>query len=110
TRARGTIPPAWMRTVGIQVAAGINLRLYLHRDIAALNNDNTPLYTSLSSINMGLRYPIPLDHALNNIPVLGKFISLRSYLFFDGGTSVGLSELEESKVVADAGRGFMFTL
>lgn len=110
TRARGTIPPAWMRTGGIQVAGGSNLRGYLHRDIAALNNDNTPLYTSLSSINMELRYPNPLDHALNNIPVLGKFISLRSYLFFDGGTSLGLTELEESKVLADAGPGFMFTL
>lgn len=110
TRARGTIPPAWMRSGNIQITGGANLRGYLYQDIQVLNRDRTPLYTSLSSVNMELDYPNPLGHTLKNIPMVGEFIDFRSYLFFDSGTSAGLTSIEESRILADAGPGFLFSI
>ena len=110
TRARGTIPPALMRSGAVQVAGGANLRGYLHQDIVQLNNGETPLHTSLSSFNLEVNYPNPIGHALNSIPIVGNFIDLRSYLFFDGGTSLGLTKIEESDFLADAGPGFMLSI
>lgn len=110
TRARGTIPPAWMESGNIQITGGATLRGYLYQDVQALNNQDAPLYTSLSSVNLELDYPNPLDRAISDIPVLGKFINLRSYLFFDGGTSAGLTSVEESRILADAGPGFLLSV
>lgn len=110
TRARGTIPPAWMESGNIQIAGGANLRGYLYQDIEVLNSEEVPLYSSLSAVNMELDYPNPLDRAMNNIPIVGEFIDLRSYLFFDSGTSAGLTSIEESRLLADAGPGFLFSI
>jgi hypothetical protein len=110
TRARGTIPPAWMRSGNIQVAGGANLRGYTYQDIQRLNNFVDPLFTSLSSVNLELDYPNPLDKAFSKIPVFGGFIRLRSYLFFDAGTSLGLTSFEDERVLADAGPGFLFSI
>ncbi len=110
TRARGTIPPSWMNSGNIQVTGGANLRGYVYQDIQRFNNLITPLYTSLSSVNFELDYPNPLDKAFSKIPVLGEFVSLRSYLFFDAGTSLGLTSYEDDRVLADAGPGFLFSI
>lgn len=110
TRARGTIPPSWMNSGSIQVTGGANLRGYVYQDIQGFNNLIAPLFTSLSSVNVELDYPNPLDKAFNKIPVLGGFINMRSYLFFDGGTSVGLTSFEDDRVLADAGPGFQFSI
>lgn len=106
TRARGTIPPNWLELGNIQVAGGAGLRGYLSENIEALNNQGIPLYTSLSALNLEFNYPNPLDNAINNIPVIGGLAELRSYLFFDSGTSLGISGLEESRTLSDAGAGF----
>ncbi len=110
TRARGTIPPAWMGSGNIQVGGGPNLRGYLYQDIQSLNDGEVPLYTSLSSVNFELDYPNPLDKAISNIPVVGELVSLRSYLFFDAGTSLGLTKIEEDRTLSDAGMGFLFSI
>lgn len=110
TRARGTIPPTWMTIGNIQVTGGPSLRGYNKQDIQMLNNGIAPLYTSLSSINLELNYPNPLDRKLKDIPILGEFITLRSYLFFDAGTSLGLTSFEEDQILADAGPGFLFSI
>jgi len=110
TRARGTIPPAWVRGGNIQVTGGANLRGYLHQDIVSLNQSGFPLFTSISAANFDLVYPNPIGHALANIPVLGKFVNLKSYLFFDAGTSLGLTRLEEHRSLFDAGPGFTFSI
>lgn len=110
TRARGTIPPSWMESGNIQVTGGPNLRGYVYQDIQSLNNGNVPLYTSLSSLNMELDYPNPLDKIVSDMPVFGGFISLRSYLFYDVGTSLGLTALEEHRTLSDAGLGFLFSI
>ncbi|MEL7834617.1 hypothetical protein [Fodinibius sp. Rm-B-1B1-1] len=110
TRARGTIPPSWMQIGNIQVTGGPNLRGYLKNDIQSLNNGTAPLYTSLSTVNMELNYPNPAAKALKNIPVIGGLIDLRSYVFFDAGTSLGISRFEESRVLSDSGLGFLFSV
>lgn len=110
TRARGTIPPSWMQIGNIQVTGGSNLRGYLNNDIQSLNLGGRPLYTSLSAINLELNYPNPAKKALQDIPVVGGLIDLRSYIFFDSGTSLGISRFEESRVLSDAGLGFLFSI
>lgn len=110
TRARGTIPPGWMKIGNIQIAGGPNLRGYLSEDVEALNAGFSPLYTSISAINLEFNYANPLDHALKTIPVAGGLVDLRSYLFWDTGTSLGLTSLEESRTISDAGLGFQFSL
>lgn len=110
TRARGTIPPVWMQSGSIQIAGGANLRGYLHQDIKSLNNGLQPLFTSISSVNMEMTYPNPIDHALAGVPIIGKFLKLQSYVFFDGGTSLGLTKYEEPRSLFDAGPGFLFSL
>jgi len=110
TRARGTIPPNWMEKGNIQITGGPGLRGYLKQDTEVLNGGFAPLYTSLSAVNIELDYPNPLDKAISDIPVLGGFVDLRSYLFFDGGTSLGLTSFEENRTLADAGLGFLFSI
>jgi hypothetical protein len=110
TRARGTIPPNWMAFGNIQVTGGPGLRGYNKQTIQILNSGIAPLYTSISSINLELDYPNPLDNAIQDIPILGGFINLRSYLFFDSGTSLGLTSFEEDRVLSDAGLGFLFSI
>ncbi|MGD8747984.1 MAG: hypothetical protein PVI44_05910 [Balneolaceae bacterium] len=110
TRARGTIPPSWMESGNIQVSGGANLRGYLYQDVQSLNDSVAPLFTSLSSANIEVDYPNPVDHALNNISVIGEFINLHSYLFVDAGTSLGLTRFEESRSLFDAGPGFLFSI
>lgn len=110
TRARGTIPPGWMEIGNIQITGGPGLRGYNSQDIQTLNIDSAPLFTSLSSLNLELNYPNPVNQAMHNIPILGDFLSLRSYLFFDAGTSLGVTSFEEDRILSDAGPGFLFSI
>jgi hypothetical protein len=110
TRAKGTIPTAWMEEGIFQVSGGANLRGYLKQDFDALNQGMAPVYTSMGAINLELDYPNPLDKAISKVPVVGSILKLRSYLFFDSGTSFGLTDMEEERLLSDAGLGFMFSL
>lgn len=110
TRAKGTIPTRWMEEGIFQISGGANLRGYLAQDIDALNAGFTPVYTSMGAFNVEFDYPNPLDRAVKKIPVVGEILKLRSYLFFDTGTSLGITMFEEDRVLSDAGLGFMFSL
>lgn len=110
TRARGTIPPSWIEAGDIQFAGGGNLRGYVGRDIDILNNSQLPLYNSLSAVNLEFEYPNPLDEVFDNIPMVGQFANLRSYVFFDAGTSLGFNDGEEIRGLTDAGPGFMLSI
>lgn len=110
TRARGTIPPSWIEAGVIQISGGAGLRGYLKQDIRLLNNAGTPLYTSLSALNLELDYPNPIGRAISNIPIFGEFVDLRSYAFYDAATSMGLTEVEEGRLLSDAGLGFLFSI
>lgn len=109
-RAKGTIPGSWMETGIFQVTGGANLRGYSEQDISALENGRVPILSSIGSFNIEMDYPNPIDRAISNISTLGNFIRLRSYIFSDTGTSLGLTNKEESRVLSDAGLGFMFSL
>ncbi|NGP89103.1 hypothetical protein [Fodinibius halophilus] len=110
TRARGTMPPSWLESGVVQVTGAGNIRGYLQQNVDQLNNGAAPLLTSFSTLNLELDYPNPLDKAIDDIPVVGSFLDLRSYVFFDSGTSLGVTDLEEDRLLSDAGLGFMFTL
>lgn len=110
TRAKGTIPTPWMEEGIFQVSGGANLRGYLGRDFEMLNQGLSPVFTSMGALNVEFDYPNPLDRAIKKIPVLGGILSLRSYLFFDSGTSFGITDIEEDRVLSDGGLGFMFSL
>lgn len=118
TRARGTIPQAWLTDGFIQVGGGPNLRGYTWQDIVALDDrpspDPTPgpLFASAGSVNLELQYPNPLDRLIGKVPVVGGVLELRSYLFFDAGASLdGDAPLHaDGNLLADAGPGFMLSL
>lgn len=110
TRAKGTIPTTWMEEGLFQVSGGANLRGYLSQDFEALNQGFAPVFTSMGAVNAEFDYPNPLKRAVRKIPVLGSILTLRSYLFFDAGTSLGATMFEEDRVLSDAGLGFMFSL
>ena len=109
TRARGTIPSPWVRQGIIHVEGGANLRGYTNQDIEQLNDGEAPLYTSIGAFNAELQYPNPINRWLKGIPFAG-LLDFRTYFFFDAGTSLGISELEEDRTLADAGPGFMLNL
>jgi hypothetical protein len=110
TRARGTIPVAWMHEGFIQIEGGPDLRGYTGEDIDRLNHGFAPEYTSFGALNLELKYPNPIGSALENVPFVGGLLKFSSYLFFDSGTSLGLTKREESRLLSDFGPGFQLTL
>lgn len=118
TRAKGTIPQPWLNDGFIQVGGGPNLRGYTWQDIRDLNDNRFPflrpgpLFRSVTSLNVELQYPNPLDRLIKQTPVIGELLELRSYLFFDAGTSLdGDADLHPGgNLPADAGPGFMLAL
>ncbi|MDZ7773980.1 MAG: hypothetical protein U5K31_14745 [Balneolaceae bacterium] len=118
TRAKGTIPQAWLTDGFIQVGGGPNLRGYTWRDIGELNQasfsegEPGPLFRSVSSLNLELQFPNPLDQLIKETPIIGELLELRSYLFFDAGASLNReADLHpDGNLLADAGPGFMLSL
>jgi hypothetical protein len=125
TRAKGTIPQPWMESGNIQVAGGANLRGYTSGDIesfqpvclvtdadgSCLEELTDPnLFQSFTSFNAELDYWNPIAVAFNNIPHASEFLSFRSYLFFDAGTSLGINSTETDEVFSNAGAGFSLSL
>lgn len=111
TRGKGTIPVPWMDRGLVQVSGGANLRGYVKQDIDSFKTPGSAaLYTSIGSFNAELAYPNPINSAFGKIPVLGGFLKLKSYTFFDAGTSLGLTDVEDKRTLADAGLGFALSL
>jgi len=110
TRAEGTIPEDWMRSGTILVDGGPNLRGYTEQDIDAVKEGRPVLLQSIGAVNLELNYPNPVDKKFNEIPILGDFVEMRSYLFFDTGSSLGVGDFEETDLLSDAGFGFNFSI
>lgn len=116
TRAKGTIPEAWMTGGLIHVSGGANLRGYTNYDIENLNEPGAArLYTSAVAFNFELDYPNPVDEALEKLPVVGGLLDFRTYLFFDTGIFINSNEWlgdtqPEGRWIADAGPGFALSL
>lgn len=113
TRARGTIPPDWFQRGAVQVAGGPNLRGYVHQEVRLLNETGQPpLYNATAATNLEFDFPNPIDQALQNIRIVGEFLRMKSYLFYDGGISREISLLggsPEEEFISDAGLGFLFS-
>jgi len=109
TRAKGTIPTSLVRDGFIQVAGGANLRGYTHQDIELLDDGEALVFTSIGTFNAELQYPNPVNKWLESIPFAG-LLDFRTHLFFDSGTSLGISDREEDRLLSDAGLGFTLNL
>lgn len=122
TRAKGTIPQPWMESGNLHVEGGANLRGYTNQDIASFARVSCTecnqqerlsfqpnIYNSVAAINTELDYPNPIKTLFNSIPYVADFITFRSYLFFDAGSTVGSSNSSGS-VIADGGAGFALSL
>jgi hypothetical protein len=128
-RAKGTVPMPWMNSGNIQVTgSGPNIRGYAKRDVALLKQGILNSYKFYGALNLEMDYPNPVDLMFSRIPILGDFLRLRSYLFYDyinGETNnvadlsspqpgIGFGKLvldvAEKGNVANAGTGFALTL
>jgi hypothetical protein len=104
-RARGTIPSEWMRSGRIQPVGGPHLRGYTNQYIQQLNRGMAPLIQSIGAINLEFEFPNPFNRALKRVPAIHRFTRISSYLFWDGGTSLGLAESELDRFLSNAGVG-----
>lgn len=121
TRAKGTIPQPWMESGTFHIAEGANLRGYTNSDIESfvfesctecteqeLLAQQPNLSRSVAAINTELDYPNPINSIFKKVPYAADFIALRSYLFFDAGSTS--TSNSSGAVVADAGAGFALSM
>lgn len=108
TRAKGTVPQPWLRSGNFQVAGGANLRGYNKFDVDSFTDGAVSpfLLNSIGAFNAEFYYPNPLGNLLARVPYLSDFLTLRSYLFYDVGTSLGVTSNDTDTIFADAGTGF----
>ncbi|WP_340105030.1 hypothetical protein [Rhodohalobacter sp. 8-1] len=122
TRAKGTIPQPWIESGNFHIAGGANLRGYTQSDVHSFLLDRCEgcvfenpddlridLFRSIAAVNAELDYPNPIKSLFNRIPYAADFITLRSYLFFDAGSTLGSSDSSDS-IIADGGAGFALSL
>ncbi|TVQ04571.1 MAG: hypothetical protein EA359_06205 [Balneolaceae bacterium] len=121
TRAKGTIPTSWMHSGNIQVAGGANVRGYTNRDIDSFKpcqngeadggcSTEPFLFNNVLALNAEFDYWNPVAVAFNKIPYISEFLSFRSYLFFDTGTSFETTVNDTSTSFSNAGAGFSLSL
>lgn len=108
TRARGTIPPAWMSAGWVHIPGGPGLRGYTIRTTELLEDGIASWVQHAVSVNMDFHYPNPVNNWFSRIPYLGDLLRLESYIFADAGLLKEQSEWQDLKM--DAGAGFMLSL
>ncbi|MDI6400682.1 hypothetical protein QLX67_01655 [Balneolaceae bacterium ANBcel3] len=108
TRARGTLPPSWIRDGLLQVPGGPGLRGYQEMTADQLESGMMPWVQHAVSMNVDLYYPNPVDSYFSKIPYLGDLLRLESYLFFDAGFMYDHTEWQD--ILMNAGAGFMLSL
>ncbi|MEX1137187.1 MAG: hypothetical protein WEB89_09815 [Balneolales bacterium] len=109
TRSRGTIPNAWMDDGLVHIAGGANLRGYTRQNIDATIDGQPVLYNNITALNFELRYPNIINRLFGEISMLGDFLNLNSYLFYDIGAPFDYEKGFDS-TLSDAGAGFMLSL
>jgi hypothetical protein len=112
-RAKGTIPTPWMSDGLFQfTGSGPNMRGYAKQDAALLLAGGLYSYEFYAALNVEMDYPNAIDLLFSNIPVLGDFLRLRSYLFFDTVRG-SVNDITQNAVQgnrSDAGTGLALTL
>lgn len=107
TRARGTVPPLWLKEGWIQYAGGPNLRGYANAGFQSLFNKKAALYKNFGAANLEMIYPNPLTNAISKIEFIGDLLKFKSYVFFDTGSSLDFSGNSFfNKKLSDSGAGF----
>ncbi len=108
-RAKGTVPKTWVENGVIQVTgSGPNIRGYVKRDAELLEAGILPSYTYYAGLNTELDYPNPINTAFEKIPIVGDFLRLRSYAFFDVLT--GEDIMGDWNRIYNGGLGFALSL
>lgn len=109
-RAKGTVPVPWMESGAFQLTGnGANLRGYARRDAKQARNGTPVFYNAYTAFNAEIDYPNPIDLLFGQIPFLGDFLRLRSYLFTDL-LSGSVFDNDRTENLADAGAGFAMSL
>ena len=129
SRSKGTIPQPWLEAGSFQVGGGANLRGYLNSDIEMLNDMSDspfwyfPVFRSIQAVNMEFEFPNFIDSKINEINIIGKLTSLRTYFFFDlarlsdsdfnptntGAVDLEVDYLSGTKNISDAGAGLQIS-
>jgi len=101
SRATGTIPTNWLDNGLGQISGGANLRGYTNTKYSDLTLTG---FNSIVAVNAEFEFPNPVSASLKN-GIMGDFIFLKSYAFFDAGTV-----FENNPVLVDAGLGLQFSI
>ncbi|MCH8568144.1 MAG: hypothetical protein LAT67_07770 [Balneolales bacterium] len=108
-RAKGTIPMPWLDRGLFQFTGnGPALRGFNRTDIVNAQSGAPGLKGYFTALNVEADYPNPLDLLFEQIPVVGDFLRLRSYLFLDAAR-VEFSN-NKSEILSNAGPGLALTL
>jgi hypothetical protein len=121
TRAKGTIPAGWIQNGNIQIAGGANVRGYTNPDTESFkpchDGESDPdctiepiLYNNILALNAEFDYWNPVTIAFNKLPYISEFLSFRSYLFYDTGTSFKTTTNDTAGSFSNAGTGFSLSL
>lgn len=109
TRARGSVPPSWIKNGFFHKSGGANLRGFQQKEAGlreqpALDTQSTPsneplapVTESMAAFNTELEIPNPLNRWMQSFSVVGEFIKFSSYLFND----TGIISLRENHSPAD---------
>ncbi|MDR9415932.1 MAG: hypothetical protein RI564_06600 [Gracilimonas sp.] len=120
TRATGTIPKGLFENGLLQISGGFNLRGYnIEQFTSALSSgDQTKSYLGLIDKGISINSEVIFPNYINSLlkrTIVGDFVHLNSYLFYDIGKLNG-SALEGDvlypvdKIFADAGIGLQFSV
>ena len=101
SRAAGTIPTNWLDNGFAHVSGSGNLRGYTDTRFSDLTMTG---YNSIAALNAELEFPNPISASLKE-GILGEFVFIESYAFFDAGTV-----FEDEPMLFDAGVGLQFSL
>jgi|AntRauTorckE6833_2_1112554.scaffolds.fasta_scaffold00267_6 hypothetical protein len=115
SRAKGTLPESWLNDGLFNISGGANLRGYTRHDFSALESGGSPQYRSIAALNTEFEFPNLLDSRLDK-SIVGDFLHLRSYIFFDLGKTFdeninsALGFQAGPNLLADAGLGIQFSI
>src|SRR5690625_1631571 len=104
TRAKGTLPQAWLEMGTMHLGSGASRRGYISADMgnclcrdceachAAEDVPGSRLFNSFAAVNMEFDFWNPLTRTLTGMSGISDFLKFRSYLFMDAGRALSDSE------------------
>ena len=111
TRAKGTLPQAWLESGNMHIGGGANLRGYTRADVrnhlsqknVASSDDEgvygPHLFNSFAAVNVEFDFWNPLSSLLTDISGISDILKFRTYLFMDAGRGLSDSEYDYERGV-----------